>query len=103
MFPSVAGGSLLLTSCCGVRLRRRSTLDIAVCGNPTIDELVHNGRVRLSPRGTALFASCAAGYLGARLGILGTIGEDYPPTILRRARTLHIDAGILGETAEPST
>src|SRR5437879_6944558 len=103
MFPSVAGGSLLLTSCRGFTLMLRSTLDIAVCRNPTIDELFHNGRVRLSPGGTALFASCAAGYLGARVGILGNIGEDYPPTILRRLRTLHIDVRFLRKTAGHST
>jgi len=103
MFPRLRVGSLLLTSCCRVRLRRHSTLDIAVCGNPTIDELVHNGRVRVSPGGSALFASCAAGYLGARVGILGNIGEDYPPNILRRLMTLHIDIRFLKKTAGHST
>ena len=103
MFPRLRVGSLLLTSCCSVRLRRHSTLDIAVCGNPTIDELVHNGRVRVSPGGSALFASCAAGYLGARVGILGNIGEDYPPNILRRLMTLHIDIRFLRKTAGHST
>ncbi len=102
-FPRLRVGSSLLTSCCGVRLRRNSTLDIAVCGNPTIDELVHNRKVRVSPGGTALFASCAAGYLGARVGILGNIGEDYSLSILRRLRTLHIDVRFLRKTAGHST
>jgi sugar/nucleoside kinase (ribokinase family) len=78
-------------------------MGIAVCGNPTIDELVQNGRVRISPGGSALFASCAAGYLGARVGILGNIGEDYPPHILRRLRTLHVDVRFLRKNAGPST
>jgi len=78
-------------------------LDIAVCGNPTIDELVQNGRVRTSPGGSALFTSCAAAYLGSRVGIIGTIGEDYPPKILKRLKTLHIDIHFLRETPRPST
>jgi len=78
-------------------------MDIAVCGNPTIDELVHNGRVRISPGGSAFFASCAAGYLGARVGILGNIGEDYPLGILQSLRTLHIDVRLLRKTAGHST
>ena len=78
-------------------------MDIAVCGNPTIDELVQNGRVRTSPGGSALFTSCAAAYLGSRVGIIGTIGEDYPPKILKRLKTLHIDIHFLRETPRPST
>jgi sugar/nucleoside kinase (ribokinase family) len=61
-------------------------MDIAVCGNPTIDELIQNGRVRISPGGSALYASCAAAYLGSKVGILGNIGEDYPPRALRGLR-----------------
>jgi sugar/nucleoside kinase (ribokinase family) len=78
-------------------------LDIAVCGNPTIDELVQNGRVHTSPGGSALFTSCAAAYLGSRVGILGNIGEDYPPIILRRLRTIHVDTRFLRKSVGPST
>lgn len=78
-------------------------MDIAVCGNPTIDELVQNGRVRSSPGGSALFTSCAAAYLGSRVGILGNIGEDYPPIILRRLKALHIDTRFLRKSVRPST
>ena len=78
-------------------------MDIAVCGNPTIDEVVQNGRVRTSPGGSALFTSCAAAYLGSKVGIIGTIGEDYPPKILKRLKTLHIDIHFLRETPRPST
>jgi sugar/nucleoside kinase (ribokinase family) len=78
-------------------------MDIVVCGNPTIDELVQNGRVSISPGGSALFTSCAAAYLGSRVGILGNIGKDYPPSILRRLKTLHIDSFFLRESARPST
>jgi sugar/nucleoside kinase (ribokinase family) len=78
-------------------------LDIAVCGNPTIDELVQNGRIRTSPGGSALFTSCAAAYLGSKVGIIGTIGDDYPPKILKRLKMLHIDIHFLRETPRPST
>jgi sugar/nucleoside kinase (ribokinase family) len=50
-----------------------------------------------------LFASCAAAYLGAKVGILGSIGEDYPTAILRRLKTLHLDIRMLRKTERPST
>ncbi len=78
-------------------------MEILVCGNPTIDELVQNGSVSISPGGSALFASCAAGYLGSKVGILGNIGEDYPPRVLRRLKTLHIDVRSLKKSDGPST
>jgi sugar/nucleoside kinase (ribokinase family) len=78
-------------------------MNIVVCGNPTLDELVQNGKVRISPGGSALFASCAAAYLGSRVGILGNIGEDYPRRILRRLRTLHIDVRLLRKSEGAST
>src|SRR5258708_5054425 len=78
-------------------------MDIAVCGNPTIDEIVQNGRVRTSPGGSALFSSCAAAYLGSKVGILGNIGEGYPPSILKHLRTLHIDVRFLRKTSGHST
>jgi len=74
-----------------------------VCGNLTLDELVEDGRVRIFPGGSALFASCAAAYLGSRVGILGNIGEDYPRPILRRLRTLHIDLRLVRKTEGSST
>lgn len=77
-------------------------MDIAVCGNLTIDELVQNGRVRVSPGGSALFSSCAAAYLGSRVEILGNIGNDYPPSNLRRLRTLQIGLRFLNKSAGPS-
>jgi sugar/nucleoside kinase (ribokinase family) len=104
LFREIGGGSLLLTSCCRPDSEHwDSTMDILVCGNPTIDELVQNGRVCASPGGSALFASCAAGYLGSRVGILGNIGEDYPPRVLRRLKTLHIDIRLLKKSKGPST
>jgi len=77
-------------------------MGILVCGNPTIDELVQNGVVRTSPGGSALFTSCAAAYLGSRVGILGNVGQDYPPRVLRRLRTQHIDLRLLKKKERPS-
>jgi len=78
-------------------------MDIAVCGNPTIDELVQNGEIRISPGGSALFSSCAAAYLGSKVRILGRIGEDYPSGTLRRLKTLHIDVRLLKRSESRST
>ncbi len=50
-----------------------------------------------------MFTSCAAAYLGSKVGIIGTIGEDYPPKILKRLKTLHVDIHFLRETPRPST
>jgi sugar/nucleoside kinase (ribokinase family) len=57
----------------------------------------------LSPGGSALFASCAVAYLGARVGILGNIGDDYSAAVLRRLKALHPDIRMLRRTARPST
>jgi sugar/nucleoside kinase (ribokinase family) len=77
-------------------------MDIAVCGNPTIDELVQEDRVHESPGGSALFSSCAAAYLGSKVGIVGNIGEDYPPAVLRRLKTWHIDLRFLRKRDVPT-
>jgi len=74
-----------------------------ICGNPTIDELVGPSRTLVRPGGSALFASLAAAYLGSKVGILGNIGEDYPPTILRRLRTFHVDIDSLRRIDTSST
>jgi sugar/nucleoside kinase (ribokinase family) len=76
--------------------------EIVVCGNLTIDELVTAGGITVSPGGSAVFCSCAAAYLGARVGILGNVGEDYSPTALRRIKALHPDLSMLRRTAKPS-
>ena len=78
-------------------------MDIVVCGNPTLDELVQNRRIRISPGGSALFASSAARYLGARVGILGNIGEDYPSSVLSWLRHHGLNLSLLKKTKGPST
>ena len=74
-----------------------------VCGNLTIDELVLNHRVSISPGGSALFASGAAAKLGAKVGILGNVGTDYPTASLRRLEELSIGIKFLKKTTRPST
>ncbi len=78
-------------------------MDIAVCGNPTLDELVQKGRVRISPGGSALFASSAANYLGANVGIIGNIGEDYPSSVLSWLKHHGLSLSVLKKTKGPST
>jgi sugar/nucleoside kinase (ribokinase family) len=77
--------------------------NVAVCGNLTIDELVHRDRVTISPGGSALFASGAAVTLGADASILGNIGEDYPQPVARHLKTLCVDTRLLHRTEGPST
>ena len=74
-----------------------------VVGNPTVDELIDHGRIAAKPGGSALFASCAAAYLGGKVGILGNIGEDYPRAILRSLESRHIDTRQLNRTRGRST
>ena len=76
---------------------------ILVCGNPTIDELDTGDDRLVSPGGSALFSSCAAAYLGARVKILGRIGDDFPPTIIRRLGRLGLDLSLLRMSEGPST
>ena len=78
-------------------------MNIAVCGNPTLDELVQKETVRISPGGSALFVSSAAGYLGANVGIIGNIGEDYPSYVLSWLRNHGLKLNLLKKTKGPST
>ncbi|HVH16226.1 MAG TPA: PfkB family carbohydrate kinase [Candidatus Angelobacter sp.] len=78
-------------------------MNIVVCGNPTLDELVQEERVRISPGGSALFASGAADYLGAKVGIMGNIGEDYPSNVLSWLKDRGLNLNLLKNTKGPST
>jgi sugar/nucleoside kinase (ribokinase family) len=78
-------------------------MDIAVCGNPTLDVLGKDGRIRITPGGTALFASCAAEYLRARVRIIGNIGEDYPRSVLSWLKYRGLNLRLLRKTENPST
>jgi sugar/nucleoside kinase (ribokinase family) len=78
-------------------------MNIAVCGNPTLDELVQKETVRISPGGSALFVSSAADYLGAKVGIIGNIGEDYPSNVLSWLKNHGLKLNLLKKTRGPST
>ncbi len=78
-------------------------MNIAVCGNPTLDELVQKETVRICPGGSALFVSSAAGYLGANVGIIGNIGEDYPSNVLSWLKNHGLKLNLLKKTRGPST
>lgn len=74
-----------------------------VCGNLTIDELVMNHQISISPGGSAMFASAAAAKLGAKVEILGNVGADFPLAILRRFEKIGIRNRFLRKTTRPST
>lgn len=76
---------------------------LAVCGNLTIDELATNSGVRISPGGSALFASAAASHLGSRTAIIGNVGEDYPLTSLSWLRRHSLNVGLLAKVRGPTT
>ena len=78
-------------------------MNIAVCGNPTLDELVQKETVRISPGGSALFVSSAADYLGAKVGIIGNIGQDYPSNVLTWLKNHGLKLNLLKKTKGPST
>src|SRR5947209_3186031 len=78
-------------------------MDIAVCGNPTLDELFQKGGVRISPGGSALFVSSAANFLGANVKIIGNIGEGYPSNVLRWLKHHGLNLSLLKKTEGPST
>lgn len=78
-------------------------MDIAVCGNLTLDVLVQGQRARISPGGTGLYASCAAQYLGAKVRIIGNVGQDYPLSVLSWLKHRGLNLGLLRKTESPST
>lgn len=78
-------------------------MNIVVCGNPTLDELVQEERVRISPGGSALFVSGAADYLGAKVRIMGNIGQDYPSNVLGWFKNRGLNSTLLKKTQGPST
>jgi sugar/nucleoside kinase (ribokinase family) len=50
-----------------------------------------------------MFASCAAAFLGNRVGILGCIGQDYPDVTLKSLKTFSVDVKNLSKTSGRST
>lgn len=78
-------------------------MDILVCGNLTLDEIVGPPRVVLAPGGSAFYASSASAYLGARVGILGCVGDDYPEAVLNWLRDRPVSLKWLKRTQGPTT
>jgi len=52
-------------------------------GNMTIDEIVsHSGLEKITPGGSAFYASIAASFLGVDVGVISSLGPDYPQATL---------------------
>ena len=86
-----------------LRVQHLKTTRITVCGNLTVDELEDAGRLSVSPGGSALFTSSAASFLGARVGILGNVGEDFPESNLRFLETRGVNLRWVRKVRGPST
>jgi sugar/nucleoside kinase (ribokinase family) len=76
---------------------------LAFCGNLTLDELIRSSSHRILPGGSEMFGSGAAAFLGARVGIIGNVGIDYPQSILKNLESLGIDLSRLNRAKGPST
>ena len=76
---------------------------MTVCGNLTLDELSLSSKLKITPGGSALFASNAAAYLGARVGIIGYVGVDYPKSFLKALLANGIDLSRVKHGRGPST
>lgn len=57
----------------------------------------------VSPGGSAMFVSGAAAYLGAKVGIIGNVGEDYPQSSLGWLKARGVDLELLKKTRAPTT
>ena len=78
-------------------------MDILVCGNPTIDEVLASRRVVLVPGGSAFYTSSASAFLGAQVGILGCVGDDYPVSVLKWLRDRGVSLKLLERIHGPTT
>jgi sugar/nucleoside kinase (ribokinase family) len=78
-------------------------VSICICGNLTLDELTRSSNRKILPGGSAMFAGVAAAYLGARVGIIGNVGRDYPQSFLKRLESYRIDLSRLERNRDPST
>ena len=78
-------------------------MDILVCGNPTIDEIVVSRRVALVPGGSAFYVSSASAFLGAKVGIVGCVGDDYPVSVLNWFKERGISLKLLKRVHGPTT
>jgi len=74
--------------------------DIAVIGNPVLDLVVRDGVVRDSALGgTASYAASALHALGARVRVVGLVGEDFPEALLEVLSREGLDLGAVQRIA----
>ncbi len=78
-------------------------MKIAVLGNLTVDEIRRNGKSRIAPGGSALYASAASAFFGARVSLFSNIGEDYPAGILERLKRRGVDVSEVKKVRGLST
>lgn len=76
---------------------------IAVFGNPTIDEIRRDGNVFLAPGGSAVYVSAASAYLGAKVDLVGNVGNDYPREALNQLRKAGVSIDSIRHMNAPST
>ncbi len=78
-------------------------MDIVICGNPTLDEIVGTRRVFFAPGGSAFYTSSASAFLGAKVGVVGSVGDDYPEAVLKWLRDRGVSLKLLRRIHGPST
>ena len=78
-------------------------MDLTVCGNLTLDEIVGRTGVHLVPGGSALYASTAAAFLGSKVRIITNVGHDYPKEALRWLNGRGINLALVKKTQGPTT
>lgn len=76
---------------------------VLVYGNPTIDEFVQGDKSLLAPGGAVLYAGVAAANLGSEVRIVGNVGPDYPPGVLKWLRSCHVNTAGIRETSDQTT
>jgi len=76
---------------------------IAVFGNPTIDEIRHDGDVIVVPGGSSVYVSAASAYLGAKVDLVGNIGSDYPRAALRQLKKAGVNVDSVRHSRASTT
>ena len=76
---------------------------IGVFGNPTIDEIRHDGNVIVVPGGSSVYVSAASAYLGARVDLVGNVGSDYPEAALRQLKKAGVNVDSVRHSGASTT
>lgn len=72
-------------------------------GNPTLDEIRGDGNVLIVPGGSAVYVSAASAYLGAKVDLVGNVGNDYPREALNQLRKVGVSVDSVRHLNAPST